>query len=126
MAGFKKLNAWQQGMALVKAIYAVVTHLPAEERKFGLGDQMRRAAISIPSNIAEGHGRGSEKEFRHFLSIASGSLAELETQLLIGEQLDYFPSTTIEPILRLIAELRSKIDGLSKHLLNTPPQRRSR
>ena len=78
MSNYKDLQVWQRSIELVLDVYKLAQAFPLEER-YALGDQMRRAAVSIPSNIAEGHARGSAKEFRHFLSIALGSLAELET-----------------------------------------------
>lgn len=81
MRDYKELTVWQDAMKLVEAVYLVIRRLPVEER-FALADQMRRAVVSIPSNIAEGHDRHSNKEFRHFLLIAKGSAAELETQLI--------------------------------------------
>ena len=76
---FKQLKIWQLGMNIAKAIYEISAKFPSEE-KFGLISQIRRCAVSIPSNIAEGSGRGSDKELKHFLEIALGSVYELETQ----------------------------------------------
>ena len=84
----KRLDVWQQSMKLAKAIYVTTTNFPSEE-KFGLVSQMRRAAVSIPCNIAEGAARQGKKEFRNFLSIAQGSLSELDTQLELAVMLDY-------------------------------------
>ena len=81
---YKDLIVWQKSMSLAVKIYQIVKLLPKEEL-FVLSDQMRRAVVSIPSNISEGHQRNSSKEFKHFLSIAKGSLGELETQLLLCE-----------------------------------------
>ena len=83
-----KLRAWQSSIALVKTIYGITSKFPREEA-FGLTAQMRRAAVSVPSNIAEGAARSSKKEFAHFLVIARGSLSEIETQLEIAKQLGY-------------------------------------
>ena len=82
------LMVWQQAMALVKLVYAITADFPKHEVS-GLTSQMRRAAISVPSNIAEGAGRASKKEFLYFLSIAGGSLNELDTQVLIAADLGY-------------------------------------
>lgn len=82
MRNFKNLTVWQKGMNLVKEVYFLGKYLPNNE-KFGLYSQMTRAAVSIPSNIAEGCGRQSDKEFKRFLEIALGSAYELETQLLL-------------------------------------------
>ncbi|MBD1399542.1 four helix bundle protein [Pelovirga terrestris] len=89
--GHEKLEAWKLSMRLVKAIYDMTAHFPIEER-FGLSQQMRRAAISIPSNIAEGAARYGSKEYAHFISIARGSLAELDTQVKIAVMLGFLPS----------------------------------
>jgi four helix bundle protein len=85
---YKDLLVWQKGIALVKLIYQITQTFPAEE-KFGLVSQMRRAAVSIPSNIAEGQARHSTGEFVQFLSHAEGSVAELETQLIIAVELGF-------------------------------------
>ena len=81
-----KLEVWKEAMALVRTVYAVTRGFPKEET-YGLALQLRRAAVSIPSNVAEGAGRDGDKEFLRFLSIARGSLSELETQLLIAADL---------------------------------------
>ena len=88
MSNFKELMVWQKAIDLVTEIYKITRAFPKEE-VFGLVSQMQRAAVSIPSNIAEGHERNSEKEFAQFLCIARGSLAELETQIIIAEKLSY-------------------------------------
>lgn len=85
---YKDLVAWQKSMDLVTAIYKAAAGFPKDEL-FGLTSQLRRAAVSIPSNVAEGQGRLSEKEFRHFLGQARGSLMEVETQLQIAANLGY-------------------------------------
>lgn len=88
-----QLNAWKQGIELVKLVYLLTSSLPPDER-FGLSAQMRRAAISIPSNIAEGAARQTDKEFLHFLFMARGSLSELETQAMIAQELGFVPNTS--------------------------------
>ena len=100
---FKKLSVWQLSMDLACEIYKAIRILPIEER-FGLSDQMRRAAISIPSNIAEGQRRNSDKEFIHFLSISRGSAAELQTQLILCNRLEYLKE---EYIIEIISQLES-------------------
>ncbi len=92
---YKDLSVWQKSMDLVAEIYNLTQLLPKEET-FGLTNQMRRAAVSVPSNIAEGHSRFSKKEYKQFISIAHGSTAELETQLLICEKLGYLSPYQIE------------------------------
>ena len=91
---FKDLIVWQKAMVLVAEVYQLVKKLPQEEH-FALSDQIRRAAISIPSNIAEGQGRNSTKEFIRFLAIAKGSKAELETQLLLCVRINYLNNLEI-------------------------------
>ncbi len=91
-------------MGLVELVYRLSNNLPIEE-KFGLIAQMCRAAVSIPSNIAEGYGRQASGEYRHHLSIARGSLLELETQLILCQRLDFLSTTQTNPILAEIAEL---------------------
>jgi len=96
--GYRQLKVWQKAMELVKLVYAQIKLLPAEER-FALADQLRRAVLSIPSYIAEGNGRASNKDYAHFLAIARGSLYETMTQLEIAESLGYVePSGDIESL----------------------------
>lgn len=108
---FKKLIVWQKSMDLASKIYDLVKLLPKEEIHV-LSFQMRRAAISIPSNIAEGHGRNSDKEFINFLYIALGSLRELDTQLHLTICINYFKNEDILPINSLISEISKMIVSL--------------
>lgn len=101
MRNFKTLNIWKQGVELVKLIYQLVEKFPKEE-KFGLVSQITRAAVSVPSNIAEGCSRTSELEFKRFLEITIGSLFELETQLIIAKELDWAKDVQLNPIFDLI------------------------
>jgi len=104
--GYRNLIVWQKAMQIVKLVYAQVKLFPAEER-FALADQLRRAVTSIPSNIAEGNGRNSNRDYAHFLSIARGSLYETMTQLDIAASLGYIkPSEEIET---LSVELRKML-----------------
>jgi four helix bundle protein len=104
-----ELRAWQEAMELVSSIYELTKHFPMDER-FGLVAQMRRAEISVPSNIAEGAARGSRKEFTRFLYIARGSLSELDTQLRVSANLNYCDSRTIaKQIESLFGSLGSRI-----------------
>ena len=108
---FKDLLVWQKSMLLVREVYAVAEHLPRKET-FCLTEQMRKAAISVPSNIAEGAARTGEKEFAQFLNVARGSLSELETQLLIAGDLGYIkPDDPIFEVVDLVSRL---ITGLHK------------
>ena len=106
---------WQKGIALVKRIYQLTQGFPNEE-KFGLVSQMRRAAVSIPSNIAEGQARHTTGEFIQFLSHAEGSLAELDTQLVITVELSYCKPTDINEVLELMLELRRMLNSLRRKL----------
>ncbi len=112
---FKDLIVWQKAMELVTEVYILVKKLPKEEL-FALSDQMRRAAISIPSNIAEGQGRNSTKEYIHFLAIAKGSKAELETQLLLCVKINYLEDSEIETAINLIHEVGKMLNTLQKSL----------
>ena len=85
---YRDLEVWQVSMRFVEAIYRFVRNFPADER-YGLSDQLRRAAVAIPSNIAEGNGRGTKKDYAHFLYIARGSLNEVNTQLELAERLGF-------------------------------------
>jgi four helix bundle protein len=109
---YKELEIWKRGMDLTTMVYSVSSKLPDEE-KYGLLSQMRRSAISIPSNIAEGSARNSIKEFIQFLYITLGSLAELETQLLICERLGLM---SVEEPLKLVEEIRRKTLNYIKYL----------
>ena len=112
---YKDLETWQLAMKLVAEVYRVTKDFPREEI-YGLTNQVRRAAVSVPSNIAEGQGRNSTKEFLHYLSIARGSLFEVETQLEIARQLFYIPSEDAALIEQLIASVGRLINGLSRSL----------
>ncbi|MCL2880262.1 MAG: four helix bundle protein [Treponema sp.] len=100
---YQELVVWQKAMDTVTEIYQIVKKLPKDEL-YVLSDQMRRAAISIPSNIAEGQSRGSKKEFIRFLSIALGSKSELETQLLLSVKIGYLSDSDIEKAMSLLTE----------------------
>jgi four helix bundle protein len=102
-------------MDLCEAVYRTTKALPKEEQ-YGLTIQMRRAAVSIPSNIAEGQGRGTDKEWSRFLNIAYGSLRELETQLMIAKRLDYITQSTLDNLLTLAGEVGRLINGLRRSL----------
>ena len=106
MHNYNNLQIWQQAMDLVEDIYKLTASFPTEE-KFGLVSQMTRAAVSIPSNIAEGAGRNSDKDFAHFISIAIGSLYELNTQIVLSERLGYINQIQSQ-------ELQKKSDNLQR------------
>lgn len=113
ITSFKDLDIWKKGIELVKEIYTLTGRFPNTEL-YGLASQMRRAAISIPSNTAEGFRRRHAKEFKHFLNIAIGSAAELETQIIIAKELRYLENDEhaielIDHISRMIANLLKKL-----------------
>ncbi len=115
---YRDLIAWQKAMDLVEMLYRASANFPREEL-YGLTSQLRRAGVSIPSNIAEGQGRFSTNEFLHFLSIANGSRNESETQILIAERLGYVDNQTCARVLSLSAEVGRLVSGLVKSL--SPP-----
>jgi four helix bundle protein len=108
---YRDLVAWNKAMELVTEVYRATQKLPKEEL-FGLMSQIRRAAISIPSNIAEGKGRLSKGEFRQFLGNARGSLAELETQILIAQNLQYVNEAEANRLLVMVEETGKVLNGL--------------
>jgi four helix bundle protein len=115
VSSYRDLVVWQRAMALVSAVYKLTSSFPESER-FGLTSQIRRAAVSIPSNIAEGQGRLATKEFRQFLGIARGSLKELETQLLISIDLTYAEAAEVAACLGLADEVGRMLNALIKAL----------
>jgi four helix bundle protein len=115
MNKFESLNIWKKSMDLVEKVYKLMTLLPKEE-KYGLVSQIKRSSISIPSNIAEGAGRNSKKEFAHFLSIANGSTCELETQLLLTVKLNLLNDEEIDTILNLCKDIRNMNYSLQRSL----------
>ena len=115
-SNFKKLIVWQKAMDLVDEVYALQRGFPKSE-VFGLGDQLRRAVVSIPSNIAEGNGRTSLKELVHFLSIARGSVYEVVTQLIVAKRQGLIPDTsTVESHANEIARILSAMISRSSKL----------
>ena len=112
---FRELIAWQKSVDLVIEIYQASASFPKEEL-YGLTSQLRRAAISIPSNIAEGQGRDSTPEFLRFLSIAYGSICELQTQVIIAQRLEYLSDKTANSLFELSAEVARIVNGLRNAL----------
>ena len=112
---YKELKIWQKGMALTREVYRVTEKFPATE-KYGLVAQLRRAAVSVPSNIAEGQARSGTREFLQFLSHASGSLAELETQVLLSVDLGYCGLSDVSSISQEIAELQKMLAAIRRKL----------
>jgi four helix bundle protein len=115
MNSYKELKIWQKAMLLAERVYFISKHLPDDE-KFGLVSQVKRCSVSIPSNIAEGAGRNSKKEFIHFLSIANGSTTELETQLILLIRLKFVSEKEINKILELCAEIKKMNYSLQNSL----------
>ena len=113
----RDLDVWQQSMDLVVMVYRLAARLPADE-KYGLQNQMRRCAVSIPANIAEGAARDTTGEFLRFLHIARGSLAELETQILIAHDLEYLEDS--QSLLRDLYQVSALLDGLIRSLKARP------
>jgi len=116
---FRDLIAWQRGMELAKAVYQETVNLPDSER-FGLTSQMRRAAVSVPSNIAEGHGRQSRSDYIRHLRIARGSLAELGTQIELAMDLQLLPR--VQQLIDLVAEEARILQALIKSLERLQPE----
>jgi len=114
---FRDLRVWQAGIDLVRNVYELTSKFPRSE-VYGLASQMQRAAVSIPSNTAEGHARESTKEYLHHLSIAQASLAELETQLEIAKQLNYISAEETIWLLEKITSLGRQLFALRNALIN--------
>lgn len=115
MRSHNNLDAWKKSVDFVVIIYKLTESFPKEE-KFGLTSQIRRAAVSIPANIAEGAARNSDKEFLHFLSISQGSASEVETEILIAHRLGFLSESNFEILNRSIEDIGRMITGLSNHL----------
>src|SRR5947209_12744322 len=115
---YKDLIVWQKGIEIAKLAYRLTTKFPGDE-KFGLVSQMRRAAVSIPSNIAEGQARHTRGEFIQFISHAEGSNAELSTQLVIAVELGYCTQSDVRDAFELTSELRKMLNALRRKLQNS-------
>jgi len=114
---YKNLIVWQKSIILVKQIYLLTQKFPSEE-KFGLVSQMRRAVVSVPSNIAEGQARRTTGDYIRFVSIAEGSLAELETQLIIAIELNFCLKSETESCFSLMLEIRKMLNALRRSLIS--------
>ncbi len=119
MFGHKRLTVWNKAMDLVELCYRVTSQFPRTEA-FGLCSQIRRAAVSIPSNIAEGHNRRSRPSYAQHVSIALGSQAELETQLELAERLGMAMPAELSPVRALAAEVGRALHGLARALERPP------
>ena len=115
MHNFKKLEIWIKSMSVVTEIYQITNTFPSLER-FGLISQMQRSAVSIPSNIAEGSAKTSNKDFARFLEISIGSAFELETQLIVSYNLKYIDSIAFENLSDMISEIQRMIYGFKNKL----------
>ena len=118
MRNFKKYDTWIDAMGIVDKIYNAINKFPKNER-YALFSQISRAAVSIPSNIAEGAGRNSEKDFARFLEFSLGSAYELETQLIIAEKRKYIKQCESEIILEELISLQKRISGLRNRITQT-------
>lgn len=112
---YKELDVWKKSFKLTLEIYKITEPYPKYEL-YGLTSQIRRAAVSIPSNIAEGHSRSGTKEFIHYISMAYGSLSELETQILLSKELGYIEENNMKFILNNISEIGRMLNGLRNSL----------
>ena len=112
---YKELTVWSEGIVLVEQIYQVCNRFPKHEM-YGLASQMQRAAVSVPSNIAEGHQRGSTREFLQFIGIALGSLAELQTQTIIAQKLNYLAAGQADSLGKHMDKLGKMLRSLQRHL----------
>lgn len=115
MKSHKDLIVWQKSMSFVEEIYKLTESFPPEE-KYGLASQLRRASVSIPSNISEGAARQGKKEFGHFLYMALGSSAEVETQLELAHRLHFISDSDIRNQFNILSEIRRMIQGMINHL----------
>src|SRR5687768_15376309 len=115
IVSYRDLRIWQMGMDLVTMTYQIARGLPKYEQ-YGLASQLRRAAVSVPSNIAEGHGRVGRRAYLYHISVAASSLRELETQLLIAARLQYVSEADVAPGLSLSSDIRRMCAGLTRKL----------
>ena len=115
LQSYRDLIAWQRAVDFVEAVYGQTKTFPTQEM-YGLTSQLRRAAVSIPSNVAEGQGRRSTKDFLNFLGIAYGSLCEAETQIILAVRLRFLSKESCESLLQLAAEVGRLINGLTRSL----------
>jgi len=117
---YKDLTVWRSAMSLCEAVYSVTRDMPSDE-KFGLTSQMRRAAVSVPANIAEGYGRGSRQDYLRFVKIARGSAAELETELLLAQRMGLLDVGRCARTTDLVRQVRQLLQGLVRALADNHP-----
>lgn len=120
-SSFKDLRVWQGAMKFAVSVYRVTSHFPKHEL-YGLSQQLRRAAISVPSNIAEGKGHRTDREFRNFLLHARGSLLEVQTQLMIAQELEYISREEGEGLLASSDAIGRCLNGLLNSIENRQPE----
>ena len=118
MASYRDLKVWQLGVDIALEVYRITSDFPKSEQ-YGLTSQLRRAAVSIASNIAEGHARRTQKELQRFLSIAKGSLAELETQLIIARELGFADGKSMENLFAMADNESKMLSGLMRSIKDT-------
>ena len=111
---YREMIVRQKAMNLTEAVYVAIRKLPPAEL-YALSAQIRRSVVSIPSNIAEGAGRNTDNDLRHFMTVARGSATELETQLMICEMLNYLNSNDVAPLLKMLDEIRRMLSALIKN-----------
>jgi four helix bundle protein len=117
MRTHKDLDVWKKSIEMVTEIYKIATHFPKDEL-YGLTNQIRRAAVSVPSNIAEGAGRNSSKEFLQFLNYATGSLSEIETQIIIAHNLGYLKNEEKQNIDNILSDIFKMLSRLAQSIQN--------
>jgi four helix bundle protein len=115
MHRFKELKVWQRSVDLAVEVYKATQNFPVEER-YSITSQIRRSAVSVPSNVAEGAGRNTNNDFHHFLSISNGSSNELETQLIIANRLNILNASNLEQLSKQINEIQNMLAGLQHTL----------
>jgi four helix bundle protein len=120
ITSYGQLEVWAEAMTLARSVYAAVEHMPKKE-EYRLTSQIVRAAISIPANIAEGHSRGTRKEYAHFVSIARGSTAELETLLLLAQQAGFLADDLVYPVIENAERVGRMLTRLHERLRNPSP-----
>ena len=118
MHNFKELISWKEAKDFSVLVYKLTSNFPSSEI-YGISSQIKRAAVSIPSNIAEGAGRNTNKDFSRFIAIALGSAFELETQLLIAHELEYITKIDIEELLLKLNKIQKMLVNFQKHLNNS-------
>lgn len=123
MSSFRELRVWQRAIALAEIVYRVTEDFPRREH-YGLASQMRRSAVSIPSNVAEGQGRLTTVDWLRFLGLARGSLFELETQIMLAQRLNFVASDSVDELTKQVSEVARALAGFINHLETKQGRRR--